>query len=178
MNETLPSSRTPPPVQLPDSRGADCWRDGDLIVIPAGASLPLRCVKCNAPAQMGKPQRYSWHHPKWEQLTAISTIAYVVVALASQQSTRLAIGLCDRHRRWGLCCRGMSLAMLALGVATLLFAIIEESLLIGATAGFMWLVAAIIGSAGQHTLMAAYVGKTEARMKGGGAAFLDSLPPP
>ena len=152
-----------------------CSRDGNLIVIPAGASLPARCIKCNAPAQMGKPQRFFWHDPKWDPLISINFIVHILMAAALQESTKVAIGLCDRHRR--SCINHISLAILGLGIATLVAALfVEESLLVGSMAGFMWLIAAIVGSFARHILTAEHVSQSEARLKGAGAAFLDSLP--
>lgn len=41
--------REPPSLYLPPANG-DVWREGDVLVCTAGANLPPRCVKCNAPA--------------------------------------------------------------------------------------------------------------------------------
>ncbi|RSZ59364.1 hypothetical protein HF313_02970 [Massilia atriviolacea] len=153
-------------------------RDGQLIVIPAGASLPARCVKCNAPAQVGKPQTFSWHDPAWDSFISVNFLLHIAGAAALQESVSLAVGLCERHRRWPRWLNYLSHVSTALGFATLAAAFfVEESLLIGSMACAIWLVAAIIGSAAGHALTATYVSKTEARLKGGGAAFLDSLPP-
>ncbi|MDM5175997.1 hypothetical protein PO883_02130 [Massilia sp. DJPM01] len=158
------------------SPATGCWRDGNLLVVPADASLPARCVKCNASAQMGKPQRFSCHDPKWDPLISINFIVHIVMAAALQESTKVAIGLCDRHRRRRRCINLISLAILGLGIATVVAAVIEESVLVGSLAGFFWLLAAIFGSFARHVLTAVHVSKSEARLKGAGAAFLDSLP--
>ncbi|UOD32405.1 hypothetical protein INH39_12545 [Massilia violaceinigra] len=177
MQETPPNPAVPLQGRAGSSPSSACWRDGKLIVIPAGASLPARCVKCNAPAQMGKPQKFSWHDPKWNPLISIHFLLHIVGAAALQESVRLAVGLCERHRRWPRWFNYLSYVLIALGCATLAAAFfVEESLLTGSLAFAIWLVAAIIGSAAGHTLTAAYVSKAEARLKGGGSAFLDSLP--
>lgn len=74
--------REPPSLYLPPANG-DVWREGDVLVCTAGANLPPRCVKCNAPADM-PPRRYifHWHHPVIYAALLLGVLPYVILAIA------------------------------------------------------------------------------------------------
>gem|GEM_PF-1092270 len=70
----------------PDPIGDDLvWRDRKTVVVGARATMPDRCVKCNAPAEGIRIScSVSW---KWGNL--------------NQPQTSIEIGLCEAHRRRG-----------------------------------------------------------------------------
>ena len=56
---------TPQPYQQAFAQAG--WREGDQLIVPAIASLPLRCTKCNCEVADGWRWRKTlyWHHPGW-----------------------------------------------------------------------------------------------------------------
>jgi hypothetical protein len=101
--------------------GGLAWRSGNLLVLRREATLPDRCVKCNAPAQGRKlPRKYSWHAPwVWLLFFLVSPLLYVVVALIISKKARLAVGICDSH--FGARKRDMLIGWLSFFLAIALF---------------------------------------------------------
>jgi hypothetical protein len=76
------------------------YREGAFVVIPVyGASLPMRCVVCNAPAQVRLTRKLYWHHPGYYVLILLSALIYVVVAMVVRRRAHFELGLCDQHAR-------------------------------------------------------------------------------
>lgn len=76
------------------------YRAGSLLVMNKRASLPDRCVKCNAPAGGFKLKRaLYWHRQAVYLLVLLSPLIYIIVALVVRKSARVDVGLCDKHRR-------------------------------------------------------------------------------
>ncbi len=69
------------------------------MVVPHGADVPERCVKCNAPAELERPRAYAWHHPGWYLFLLINPLIYVLVGLIARTRSRVPVGLCDEHVR-------------------------------------------------------------------------------
>jgi len=84
----------------------EIWRDGSLLVVRKGSSLPDRCVKCNAPADgLRLRTKLYWHHPELYFLLVFSfaaglgLLAYVIVRLVVIEMAEFQIGVCRRHLR-------------------------------------------------------------------------------
>jgi hypothetical protein len=77
----------------------ECYRDGKNFIVPFGADVPERCVKCDAPAELEKERSYAWHHPGWYLTFFIGPLIYIIVALIARKRARLAVGLCEQHRQ-------------------------------------------------------------------------------
>ncbi|HET6879376.1 MAG TPA: hypothetical protein VFI31_04450 [Pirellulales bacterium] len=76
------------------------WRDGKQLVMWKGATLPDRCVRCNAPAHGRRLKRtLSWHHPLIFLVILAGVLVYVIVALVVRKTAVVSIGMCDRHYR-------------------------------------------------------------------------------
>lgn len=115
----------------PPSTGA-VWRDNDTLVMTKNASLPDRCVKCNAPAHGFRLKRnLSWHHPALALLIFVALLIYLVVAMAVSKRATVHLGLCAEHlqRRRNLLIAGWSL--LAIGLITPVIAFANEYVGIG-----------------------------------------------
>lgn len=85
------------------------WREDALLVVPALAMLPPRCVKCNAevhgePGSRRLTQKLAWHHPAFFLLILAGLLIYVIVALCIQQKATIEMSLCPTHaakrRNW------------------------------------------------------------------------------
>ena len=174
-----PLARVVDPSEVPE-----VWRDGKLLVVPSGAALPWRCVKCNSPeVGLPKKQKLTWHSP-WIFLGLLGGIVpFAVLALIFRKRATVQVCLCDHHRQrrrhgvWigvvglifaiGLFVYGMRLppqdssveviygASVVLGVTSLAFGVIRSQL-----------------------LTAKRISKEFAWLKGCSPEFLDSLPDP
>jgi hypothetical protein len=87
------------PLEAEEGRGV--WRDGKLLVMSKYATLPSRCLKCNAPATNRSPRTITWHHPAYFLLWLLGPlglIAYFIVAMAIvKQSATIEVPVCQRH---------------------------------------------------------------------------------
>ncbi len=94
----------PPMADLDSSASltevTDGWRDGTLLVVPKGAELPDRCLKCNAPAHGYRFKRtLYWLQPAWFILFLMSPPIYIVVYLIVRKKGKATAGLCLTHRK-------------------------------------------------------------------------------
>ena len=75
------------------------WQDGPLVVMTKTATLPDRCLKCNAPATYRLKRNLSWH-PQWYYLIVLyNVIIYLIVALCVRWTAKVTYPLCTEHRR-------------------------------------------------------------------------------
>lgn len=174
---TEPNPYAPPHASLDPGGPEGCWRAGKEVVLRAGAALPPRCVKCNAPVTAPiKARTYYWHHPALYILALVNLLIYAVVALIVRRRATLAPGLCSAHTRrrrlgllvgWGglLAFLGLLVAGVAVDGCGLMLA--GGLVLLGA------LVAAILLA---RIVIPSRIDAEWVRLKGCGAAFLDSLP--
>ncbi|WP_161962979.1 MULTISPECIES: hypothetical protein [Xanthomonas] len=169
--------REPPSLSLPPANG-DVWREGDLLVCTAGANLPPRCVKCNAPADM-PPRRYifHWHHPVIYAALLLGVLPYVILAIALRKRSTHVLTLCAQHER-----RRARYVAVAVAMASVL-ALLMCGLLIDSQ--FRWVIGAgvmaamlLIGRLGSRVLSPTQVDHAQARYLGACDAFLSDLPPP
>lgn len=75
------------------------YRDGKILVVPTGASLPPMCVKCGQPVSgQYLNKNFSWH-PSWVYLLIlIGLLFYIILALVLRKTARVAIPFCHEHR--------------------------------------------------------------------------------
>jgi len=153
------------------------WRSGPILMTRHAAVLPARCVKCNAALESPlKKQRFYWHHQAWFALVLLNAIIYIVVALIVRRHADVTYGLCSIHRRrrrrnilLAVCAILLSLALLFVGIANSLPALITSALLV-------FLMSIVIAIVKGRTLLPVSIDKSGARLKGCGEAFLASLP--
>ncbi|WP_192885910.1 hypothetical protein [Xanthomonas campestris] len=166
--------REPPSLYLPPANG-DVWREGDVLVCTAGANLPPRCVKCNAPADM-PPRRYifHWHHPVIYAALLLGVLPYVILAIALRKRSAHVLTLCAQHERRRV--RYVAVAMASV-LALLVCGLSIDS-------QFRWLIGAgvmaamlLIGRLGSRVLSPMQVDHVQARYLGACDAFLSDLPP-
>lgn len=74
------------------------WRSNALLVMTKQASLPNRCIKCNAPTGERLKRKLQWHHPALYLLILVSILVYAVVAMVVRKTAVVNIGLCEEHR--------------------------------------------------------------------------------
>ena len=100
------------------------WRDGLLLVMTKGATLPPRCLKCNRDTGGWTLKRkLMWHPPYWYGLIALNLIIYVIVAMIVRHTATVMVPLCEHHRSrrrrliaigWGLILSAVAAFLVAL----------------------------------------------------------------
>jgi len=80
---------------------ATAYRDGKILVVPLGASLPRMCVQCGEPSS-GEPltKTFRWHSPWLYLLIFPGLLLYVIAALAVQERASIDVPFCTSHRSW------------------------------------------------------------------------------
>jgi hypothetical protein len=82
------------------SSDVSVWRDGKTVVTLHGASLPARCVKCNAPAdQPTKERTVYWVHPAVYLLLLAGFLILLIVYLIVRKKAEVNPGLCEAHKK-------------------------------------------------------------------------------
>lgn len=84
-------------LPLPPAVGG-VWCDKATLVMTKDASLPDRCVKCNASANGVRLKRkLSWHHPVLYLLIFFALLIYIILAAALSKRATVYLGLCAEH---------------------------------------------------------------------------------
>jgi hypothetical protein len=82
----------PPSHNLPT-----IWRNRSSLVMTKQASLPDRCIKCNAPTQNKLKRNLRWHHQALYALILLGFIPYAIFALVLGKTATVNVGLCEAH---------------------------------------------------------------------------------
>jgi hypothetical protein len=154
-----------------------CRREGlSVIYVADGGDLPLRCVKCNAPAkQPVKKRTFYWHASGWYLLILFNLIIYAVVASIVRKKVQLSPGLCAAHSNRRNQLRYGSLAVFLLALVSGIAAIGQDSGLLAAISIVVALVALIVCFYGSRTVYPVRIDERGTRLKGFGREFLDSF---
>jgi len=148
------------------------------LVMGKKASLPDRCVKCNAPANGQRLKRnLYWHTPAIYLLIFVSILIYAITAICIRKKAAIQVGLCDTHRSrrkinivvsWAAFL--ISIVMIVAGVASTNLA--ELSIL-----GVLLMLGSIIyASLTVSIVRAQKIDKEYVWVSGAGKDYLDSLP--
>ena len=98
--ELFPVTTPPPLVFKTIPTRAGVYRDGQLLVMSKGDTLPDRCLKCNAPSDGWRIKRkLSWHPWGFYLLIFVHILVYIVVALIVRKTATVFVPLCPGHRR-------------------------------------------------------------------------------
>lgn len=98
MNPNAHNPYSAPAASFDTASAGGCYRKGKTLVVPFGADVPERCVKCDAPAELEKMRGYSWHHPAWYLTFLLSPLIYIIAATIARKRAKVAVALCDEHR--------------------------------------------------------------------------------
>src|SRR5262245_40589761 len=83
----------PPP---PTANGI--WRDKSTLVMTKDASLPDRCIKCNAPANgLRLTRKLAWHTPVLYLTILIAVLVYAILAAVLSKRAIVYLGMCRQH---------------------------------------------------------------------------------
>jgi len=77
---------------------------GDYLLVEHNASFPDRCVKCDQPAHQYRLKRYLYWMTPWVYLLflvpSVGIFLFIIVGLFFQKKATIAVGLCEKHRRF------------------------------------------------------------------------------
>ena len=164
-------------LEVSASNSDSAWRESDTLVLRHQATLPARCVKCNAAAhEPTKKRKIYWHHWAIYLLILINIILYAIVAMIARKRAIVSPGLCARHkaRRRNAIALGW-LGSIA-GFAILVAGLGEGEPLLGTFGVLLALVAAMAGVIVGRVVFAKRIDDDYVRLKGCGTAFLNTLP--
>lgn len=158
--------------------GSGTWRHGPILILSPDATLPHRCVRCNDPAaEPTKTRKVYWHNPWVYVLILVNLLIYFVVALIIRKKAVIAPGLCSTHKRRRAVGIGIAWVIL-LGSLALMGAGVANGSANESVGGILLiLVAVLVSMRVTPILRARRIDSEYVRLKGCGAAFLDSLPP-
>ena len=104
--------RTPTPSEGPSfaaSPTPGVWREGKMLRMARGATLPKRCIRCNAPTEARIRRELSWSKPVFLLLPFIVTLGY---------KATIEMGYCEMHqrKRWQAIATGGILVLVGFGL--------------------------------------------------------------
>jgi hypothetical protein len=168
----------PPSARVDDASrafGGRVWREGKILHMTQGASLPPRCVRCNAPADTRLERRMYWHSPWLAFLILAGVLVYAIVAVIVRKRADVELGMCTRHmdaRRnriliaWACVVFGVGGCVASLGAAPG----------VGFLLGFVGVIAAIAFGMGQsNVLRPVRIDDQSVQLKGASEEYLASL---
>jgi hypothetical protein len=159
--------------------GVAAYRNGNIVVVPAGCTLPAVCVKCGESASVRfLTKTFRWHSSWLYLLILPGLIFYAIAVLIVQKKARIEVPFCEVHRTWR--------KRMYIAGSVLLVGFIPVSLLLASlelSAGWVALTAIAMAFAGLvvlaivgNSLTPVYIDGTRAELKGAGEQFLSSLP--
>ncbi len=156
--------------------GGGLWRQGPRLVMTREASLPHRCVKCNAPTTGPLLKRsLSWHHPAYFLIALVALLIYVIVAMIVNKRAKIEIGLCPGHRQLRGIFIGVAWAGVLAGIAGIVYGFANESLL-GFVGLLALLVGVVVGNFGARVVYATRIDDRHLWIKGFCRDYLQDLP--
>lgn len=156
------------------------WRDDNTLVISHQATLPDRCVVCNAPAEGHTVDKtLLWHTPMLLPLLImlpVGLVIYAVLAFFFKKTMPVAVPLCARHRRRRTLLSALGLALLPAfpALAAVGISISEPALILpGILLSIVGLVVLVIG---RNELWPLRITEEHAHVRGAHPEWLDALP--
>ncbi len=153
------------------------WRDGKILVMRKGASLPFRCVRTNEPAEKLVKRKLVWYSPLWLLLLLIGLLPCLIVILCVQKKATIMIGLSKETIRR----RRIKAAVGLLGVlactALVVAGVAAESGWIALSGAMVFLVAVIYAGVGNRRVSPSRIDDYYVHLKGCCPAYLDAFPP-
>lgn len=164
-------------VALPPSQAQGLIRrDGNLLVVGDRASLPDRCVFCNAPGHHRKTYKLQWH-PRWVYwVLLVGPIPMAIVAQYCRKTISIEAMLCQEHRRNRLV-SGAILATGAIGgLVGIFWGLANDEGMVAFYSLIGGLLLVLFGAIGLRFLPPDRIEDGIGRLKGCGEAFLETIP--
>lgn len=152
----------------------------DRFVVPRGAVLPARCVKCaSTPTEPWLQKTFRWHSPALVCLLFLGMWPYLIVAAIVQKKIRLAVPLCDscKARRKSRILIGVALLVTCIPVPWAFSYLIKDQNTAILSALLLAVVMLIVGLmfVFESPLKPTHIGRDSAEFKGACPDFLTSL---
>jgi hypothetical protein len=156
---------------------AAIWREKKVLVLGARATLPDRCIKCNATSDGARLKRtLYWHPPGWYVLVLANLIIYAIVAMIVRKTAKIEVGLCAEHRRARWTAIAIGWGLFIGSIAALVVGINANATWLAVLSPFLLLTGLIWGAVGGRVVSARRIDARWVRLGGAGPAFLDELP--
>ena len=157
--------------------GSAMWRSKRQLVTSLDATLPRRCIKCNASTEGDAIKRkLYWHPPAVYAALLLNVIIYVILAMAMRKRGVAFVSVCRPHRsaRRNVILVGWLLAVI--GFVAMIAGIANESWWIGIAGGLAMLGGIIYGMVRGRLIYAGKIDKDRMWLNGCGEDFLASFP--
>jgi hypothetical protein len=161
----------------PGGAAGTMWRKGRQLVTSLDATLPDRCVKCNAPSDGRRMKRkLSWHHPAIYLTILAGLLIYVIVAVAASKRATVFVCLCAAHRSQRT--RNILIVWLLIigGFAAFILGVSNDSAWIGIAGAVAFVAGLILAFVATRVLIAKRIDKEHAWMTGCCPEFLAEFP--
>jgi len=157
------------------STAVDVWSAGKDVICLQGASLPARCVKCNAPAELPTRERTLYWVSPWVYLLIFAgLLPLLIVYLIVRKKAYVSPGLCASHKTKLVAGIVIGWSAPIVGFILLFFSGVHVA--IGLT-GLALIVAGIVFAfAWGRSIYAKRIDDDEVRLGGFCEAYLDELP--
>ncbi len=157
--------------------GRGVWVDGTILVMAKAAHLPHRCIKCDAPATSWVARRFMWHPIGYYLFAMLGLIPYLIIALIVRDTMKLAIPLCESHRKARAKAFGINWIVGLVGLAICFAPAIGPDLGFLIAVGVSMIFGSLIFAAIKASILVPKrIDKTHAWFKQAGPDFLASLP--
>ncbi len=167
----------PPPSAGTYPSTVGVWRESNKLVMGKDATLPDRCVKCDAPAHgIRLRRRLSWHHPALYLLIFVTLLLYIVVALIVRQTANIEIGLCEEHQAKRRRNIAITWFLIVVGLLGGIFAMVMEDATPAVIGLLLFLAGVIYGIITIRVVAPAKIDKRFVWLRGINKDYLNSLP--
>jgi GYF domain 2 len=153
------------------------WRSGRQLVTSVNATLPRRCLKCNAPAD-GKPikRKLYWHPPLVYLAFFLGILVYVVIALVIRKNGLAFVSICHSHRSARRIVILVSWLLVIGGLVAGIAGIANDSGWLGGIGGAAFLGGLIFGIVRGRLVVAQRITKDHMWLGGCGDEFVAGFP--
>jgi hypothetical protein len=152
------------------------WRSQALLVMTKDASLPNRCVKCNAPTADRLKRKLQWHHPALYLLIVISILVYAIVAMVVRKTATVNLGLCQEHRESRKLSIVITVLLAVVAMLSSIAAVQFEMPLLGLLAFVLVIAAAVYGTITIRVVAPTKIDEHFVWLKGIDTSYLQEFP--
>lgn len=159
------------------SSDVSVWRDGSTVVTLHDATLPARCVKCNAPADPPTRERtLYWVHPAVYLLFFAGLLVLLIVYLIVRKKAAINPGLCEAHKKRRLGALAYGWLGFFGGIALMFAGGPADSAAVAIIGVLVMISALVVGLVWGRLVYAKKISKDEVRLGGFAREYLDGLP--
>ena len=175
VNPYAPPEHDPLGAPVASGSAEGVYREGDVLVVPSGATLPARCVQCNTPVEDHQEHRKLWWAPPWIfALVLISWLIMLIVYFVVRKGGDVTYSLCPEHLQKRTQGRYIVLGSVGAMILFLVAGVAADSPLAAIFGFLLGIIGLIVGVVRSQVLKPMKIDKTHLRLKVGDA-FLQSF---